>query len=78
MSLTAISYEFYFSLFVGSQKHKGTGLTQIEDSEGFIIINQILKFRNAHQMWTDEDLVTLAKLIKKIPGGSSDRLEQNS
>ena len=29
--------------------------------------------RNAQQMWTDEDLVTLAKLIKKIPGGSSDR-----
>ena len=30
--------------------------------------------RNAHQMWTDDDLVTLAKLIKKIPGGSTDRL----
>merc|ERR1712079_387743 len=32
--------------------------------------------RNAQQMWTDEDLVTLAKLIKKIPGGSSDRWER--
>jgi len=32
--------------------------------------------KNAHQMWTDEDLVTLAKLIKKIPGGSSDRWER--
>ena len=29
--------------------------------------------RNGHQMWTDEDLVTLSKLIKKIPGGSMDR-----
>ena len=29
--------------------------------------------RNGHQMWTDDDLVTLAKLIKKIPGGSTDR-----
>ena len=30
--------------------------------------------KNAHQMWTDDDLVELAKLIKKIPGGSTDRL----
>ena len=29
--------------------------------------------RNAHQMWTDEDLIELARLIKKIPGGSTDR-----
>ena len=29
--------------------------------------------RNAYQMWTDEDLVDLARLIKKIPGGSTDR-----
>ena len=29
--------------------------------------------RNAHQMWTDDDLVTLAKFIKKYPGGSADR-----
>merc|ERR1711902_74593 len=25
--------------------------------------------RNANQMWTDEDLIELARLIKKIPGG---------
>ena len=29
--------------------------------------------RNANQMWTDEDLVELAKLIKRIPGGSLER-----
>ena len=29
--------------------------------------------KNGHQMWTDDDLVTLSKLIKKIPGGSMDR-----
>ena len=29
--------------------------------------------KNANQMWTDQDLITLAKLIKKIPGGSTDR-----
>jgi len=32
--------------------------------------------RNAHQMWTDDDLVELARLIKKIPGGSTDRWER--
>jgi len=32
--------------------------------------------RNAYQMWTDEDLVDLARLIKKIPGGSTDRWER--
>lgn len=29
--------------------------------------------RNAQQMWTDEDLIELSRLIKKIPGGSLDR-----
>jgi len=29
--------------------------------------------RNALQMWTDEDLATLAKFIKKYPGGTADR-----
>jgi len=32
--------------------------------------------KNALSMWTDEDLVTLAKFIKKYPGGSADRWEQ--
>jgi len=32
--------------------------------------------RNAHQMWTDDDLVELARLIKKIPGGSTERWER--
>jgi len=31
--------------------------------------------RNAQQMWTDDDLATLAKYIKKFPGGTTDRLE---
>jgi len=32
--------------------------------------------KNAHQMWTDDDLVELARLIKKIPGGSTDRWDR--
>jgi len=32
--------------------------------------------KNANQMWTDQDLITLAKLIKKIPGGSTDRWDR--
>lgn len=32
--------------------------------------------RNGNQMWTDEDLITLSKLIKKIPGGSMDRWDR--
>jgi len=32
--------------------------------------------RNAGQMWTDDDLVELAKQIKKIPGGSSERWDR--
>jgi len=32
--------------------------------------------RNAEQIWTDEDLATLAKHIKKYPGGTSDRWER--
>jgi len=32
--------------------------------------------RNAGQMWTDVDLVELAKLIKRIPGGSTDRWDR--
>lgn len=32
--------------------------------------------RNAGQMWTDPDLVELARLIKKIPGGSNERWER--
>lgn len=32
--------------------------------------------KNALSMWTDDDLVTLAKFIKKYPGGSADRWEQ--
>jgi len=32
--------------------------------------------RNAQQMWTDDDLVELARLIKKIPGGSTDRWDR--
>ena len=31
--------------------------------------------RNAQQLWTDEDLARLAKLIKKYPGGTPDRWE---
>jgi DnaJ family protein C protein 1 len=31
--------------------------------------------RNAQQLWTDEDLAKLAKLIKKFPGGTTDRWE---
>ena len=29
--------------------------------------------RNANQVWTDDDLATLAKFIKKFPGGTADR-----
>ena len=29
--------------------------------------------RNARQVWTDDDLATLAKYIKKFPGGTADR-----
>jgi len=32
--------------------------------------------RNANQMWTDEDLIELARLIKKIPGGRLERWEK--
>lgn len=32
--------------------------------------------RNAQQMWTDEDLATLAKYIKKFPGGTTDRWDR--
>merc|ERR1712126_20994 len=32
--------------------------------------------KNAHQMWTDEDLIELSRLIKKIPGGSAERWER--
>lgn len=32
--------------------------------------------RNARQMWTDEDLATLAKYIKKYPGGTPDRWDR--
>jgi len=32
--------------------------------------------RNAGQMWTDSDLVELSRLIKRIPGGSSERWER--
>ena len=32
--------------------------------------------RNANQMWTDEDLIELARLIKKIPGGRLERWER--
>jgi hypothetical protein len=32
--------------------------------------------RNALQMWTDDDLATLAKYIKKFPGGTVDRWER--
>jgi len=32
--------------------------------------------RNANQMWTDADLIELARLIKKLPGGSADRWER--
>ena len=31
--------------------------------------------RNAQQLWTDDDLTRLAKLIKKYPGGTPDRWE---
>ena len=34
--------------------------------------------RNGHQMWTDDDLITLSKLIKKIPGGSTERWDLNT
>jgi len=37
---------------------------------------EIIIPRNANQMWTDDDLIELARLIKKIPGGSSDRWER--
>merc|ERR1712210_266346 len=32
--------------------------------------------RNANQMWTAEDLIELARLIKKIPGGRLERWER--
>ena len=32
-----------------------------------------LRSENVPKMWTDRDLVTLAKLNKEIPGGSTDR-----
>ena len=32
--------------------------------------------RNAQQLWTDDDLATLAKYIKKYPGGTTDRWEK--
>lgn len=32
--------------------------------------------RNAQQLWTDDDLATLAKFIKKYPGGTPDRWER--
>merc|ERR1711892_312 len=32
--------------------------------------------KNANQMWTDTDLMSLARLIKKIPGGSAERWER--
>lgn len=32
--------------------------------------------KNALSMWSDDDLVTLAKFIKKYPGGSADRWDQ--
>jgi len=32
--------------------------------------------RNANQVWTDDDLATLAKFIKKFPGGTADRWDR--
>jgi len=32
--------------------------------------------RNSQQIWTDDDLITLAKYIKKYPGGTTDRWDK--
>ena len=50
--------------------HKNTNQTKTQAAE------QVRKLpRNAQQLWTDEDLARLAKLIKKYPGGTTDRWE---
>ena len=52
---------------------------EVEESDGCLLVSpeapeEKIIPRNAQQMWTDDDLIELARLIKKIPGGSTDRL----
>ena len=50
--------------------HDNTNKSRIQASE------EVKKLpRNAQQLWTDDDLAKLAKLIKKYPGGTPDRWE---
>merc|ERR1712029_1309083 len=51
---------------------EGDGEQEVEE------VKQVKKVlpRNANQMWTDEDLIELARLIKKIPGGRLERRER--
>jgi len=68
------------------QRQRKLAQKQYEEKEGLIYKNnnktktqaveEVQKLpRNAQQLWTDEDLARLAKLIKKYPGGTTDRWE---
>jgi len=54
---------------------------EVEESDGCLLVSpeapeEKIIPRNAQQMWTDDDLIELARLIKKIPGGSTDRWDR--
>merc|ERR1712013_603914 len=57
------------------QRRKAEKLKQQEEWEEEKEARKVLP-RNANQMWTDEDLIELARLIKKIPGGRLERWER--
>merc|ERR1719400_2673951 len=66
------------------QRQRKLAQKQYEEKEGIVSTNktktQAVKEakklpRNAQQLWTDDDLAKLAKLIKKYPGGTPDRWE---
>jgi hypothetical protein len=49
----------------------------LESSSGVVKGEEERVPRNARQVWTDDDLSTLAKYIKKFPGGTADRYFPN-
>ena len=66
------------------QRQRKLAQKQYEEKEGIVSTNktktqavqEAIKLpRNAQQLWTDDDLAKLAKLIKKYPGGTQDRWE---
>merc|ERR1712212_43510 len=57
------------------------GYKEAAEGEGEVGVREVKSTekilpRNANQMWTDDDLIELARLIKKIPGGRLERWER--